>query len=271
MDYRKKQKIDSCIDELGRSYLSNTTDYYYSIQKFVDELNNEEVEYLNNNLELHKIVGVERGNVLNYLLENKQKIRFTEFILKSTNIDLDVNHISNSNKSAFILLAENYLTESNELLKWIIKIIFRRGYVVTKNDEIFLKDLYKKIEFKEQFENWSILRFALKLNNKEQVSLALDKLNILFVILSLKLNKPVFFNFPNLLGVLNNAFNSEFYKSNGDIILKALEVYSRKESVNELDSRKGVFRKKIFLYEQDKPVQNKEFEEITKKIFPELE
>lgn len=269
MDYWKKQNIDNFIVELEKYYIDSSAEYCVG-QGIVDKLNKEEVEYLNENLNLSKIVGVERNDILNCLLKDKEKNKFTELLLKSTNINLDVNNISNSNKSTFILLTENYFKESSYLIKWLIKNLFERGYTIKKQDEIFITELYKGLQSQDQFENWTILRFAVKLNNKEQIRLAFDKLHILFVILSLKLNKPIHFSFPNLLGVLNNAFNSNNYKENGDVILKAIEVYSRKTTIQELDSRKGNFKKKLSDYEQNKPIQNKEFEEIIKIVFPEL-
>lgn len=84
------------------------------------------------------------------------------------------------------------------------------------------------------------MRFAVKLNSKEKFALAYQKHRELFVILSLKMNKPISFNFPNLLGVINNAI--QFYRESGEIILKAMEHYERTRQIMELDSRKGTFK-----------------------------
>ena len=112
------------------------------------------------------------------------------------------------------------------------------------------------------------MRFAVKLNSKEKFALAYQKHRELFVILSLKMNKPISFNFPNLLGVINNAI--QFYRESGEIILKAMEHYERTRQIMELDSRKGTFKKKLTEFETNKPIQNKEFEEIVINLFPEL-
>ena len=133
-----------------------------------------------------------------------------------------------------------------------------------------IKGSIERVTYHNTENGFCVLRIAVKLNNKEKITLAFDKLHILFVIISLKLNKPIHFSFPNLLGVLNNAFNSNNYKESGELILKAIEVYSRKISIQELDLRKGIFKKKLSDYEQNKPIQNKEMEEIIKIIFPEL-
>ena len=117
------------------------------------------------------------------LQNDKEKNKFTELLLKSTNINLEVNNISDSNKSTFILLTENYFNESRNLLIWLIKNIFKRGYTIKKQDEIFITDLYKGLQSQNQFENWTVLRIAVKLNNKEKITLAFDKLHILFVII----------------------------------------------------------------------------------------
>lgn len=91
---------------------------------------------------------------------------------------------------------------------------------------------------------------------------------VLFIILSLKKGKPIGYKFPNLLGVLNNAFS--YYKNSIDIIFKAIDVYDREKEILKLDSRKGVFQRFSREYQDNKPVQNEELASIIKIIFPEL-
>lgn len=106
------------------------------------------------------------------------------------------------------------------------------------------------------------------MDNLEEIVLALKKAKILFVILSLKFDKPIHFKFPNLLGVMNNAI--ERYKEDVEIMLKAIKVYDREEEISKLDAKKGVFKHKIESYQKDKPIQDRSFVTIAEIIFPEL-
>ncbi|MBB1193770.1 hypothetical protein DNC80_08835 [Flavobacterium sp. SOK18b] len=267
MDYWKKQGIDNFIIELEKYYLDCSAEYFAG-QGIVDKLNKEETKYLNDSLDLSKMIGIDSKYILNEILKNKEKDKFSYFLLRSTNINLEVNCIDEAGKTVFILLAENYFFEKSSFLIYSINQLFERNYSVKKEDEIFVAELYKKIQSQSQLESWSILRFAVKLNNKEKFALACQKHRELFVILSLKMNKPISFNFPNLLGVINNAI--QFYRESGEVILKAMRYYERTRQIMELDSRKGTFKKKLAEFETNKPIQNKEFEEIVINLFPEL-
>lgn len=176
-------------------------------------------------------------------------------------------------KTDFILLAEKYLDENSshsELTKQSIANLFEGGYRVKKQDDDYIKDAYNKyaIDSNENFEKWSVLRFIVKLDDAEKIKLALSKLKPLFVLSSLKIGRPIYFNFPNLLGVLNNAI--DHYREDGDIILKAIKVYDREKEISKLDANKGVFKRKTENYQNNKPIQNKYFVEVAEIIFDEL-
>lgn len=267
MDYWKKHSIDVFVIEIAKYYLDCTADYFTG-QGIVDKLNIEETKYLNEQLNLPRIIGIDSTYVLNKTLKQREKDKFSYFLLRSANINLEVNSIDETGKTVFIMLVENFFQEKNGFLIQSINQLFERNYSIKKEDEIFVTNLYQKIQSQNQLENWSLLRFAIKLNNKEKFILAYQKHRELFVILSLKMNKPISFNFPNLLGVINNAI--QFYRESGDVILKAMNHYQRTNQIMELDSRKGTFKKKLIEFDTNKPIQNKEFEEIVTILFPEL-
>lgn len=172
----------------------------------------------------------------------------------------------------FIRLARIFLNEDIDMPEISVRFqkLFNDGYVVKEEDDAFITESYKIYadENTEGFERWSLLRFIEKLKDKEKINLALQNRKVLFVILSLKKGKPIGYKFPNLLGVLNNAFY--YYKNSIDIIFKAIDVYDRKKEILKLDSRKGVFQRFSQEYQDDKPTQNEELASIIKIIFPEL-
>ncbi len=267
MDQWKEQSIEKFLIEIENYYLDCSADYFQNMG-IVDKLNTEEAKYLNNKLNLSKIVGVNSKLILNETLKDKSKNKFSYYLLRTKNIDLEVNYLDDTKKTVFIRLAENYFHEKNSLLIFSIIELFKRNYKIKEEDILFINELYKKIDSQYELETWSFLRFIVKLNNLEKIEKAFYKQRELFVILSLKLDKPIHFNFPNLLGILNNAI--QHYRENGDIILKAMNVYKRTSKIQELDYRKGTLKKKINEYQENKPIQDKEFVEIVEIIFPEL-
>ena len=58
MDYWKKQGIDNFIIELEKYYLDCSAEYFAG-QGIVDKLNKEETKYLNDSLDLSKIIGID--------------------------------------------------------------------------------------------------------------------------------------------------------------------------------------------------------------------
>lgn len=267
MDHWRKQNIENFIIELENYYLDCSTNYFNNMG-IVDKLNIEETKYLNDKLDLSKIVGVSSKMILNETLKDKTKNNFSYFLLRSRNINLEVDYLDETKKTIFIRVAKNYFSEKNGFLISSINELFKRDYKIKDEDVTFVKELYKEIESQDDFEKWSLLRFAIKLDNSEKFEKAYLKSRELFVILSLKFGKPIHFNFPNLLGVLNNAI--QHYRENGDIILKAMNVYDRTFKIQELDSKKGNFKKKIIEYQENKPIQDKNFIEIVQLLFPEL-
>jgi hypothetical protein len=95
------------------------------------------------------------------------------------------------------------------------KILFERNYTIKKEDIDFVTSQYKEIKTPLQFENGLCCVFFVKINDKEKVEFVIQKKRELFVIVSLKLNKSIGFNYPNLLGVMNLAF--QYYRENGSI------------------------------------------------------
>jgi len=145
--------------------------------------------------------------------------------------------------------------------------ILKRGYEISEEDTKAVNNLHTLIKGEDYFLKWCRLRFMVKLKHEALIKLAIKKEKVLFTILSIKIGKPIRFNFHNLLGVLNNAL--EYYKESGDLIIHALHTYDQFDHVINLDS-KEVFVGKVEAYEGNKPEQNRQLEEIIGILFPEL-
>lgn len=267
MDYWKEQSIENFIIELGKYYEDPTASYFQN-QGIVDKLNKEELDFLNKKIDLSKIVGCKKEFVLNKSLKDKEKNNFSHFILRTKEINIEVNSIDDTGKTVFILLAENYFYSKDWFSMWLFNDLFARGYKIKDVDKVYVNQLYKKISKQNEMEKWSLLRFAVILDDAESFELAMQNDRVLFTILSYKLKKPINFKFPNLLGVSINAI--QHYRESGDIILQAMEHYNVKSKIENLDIKKGTFARKKKDYFDNKPIQNKDIEKVICKIFPEL-
>lgn len=263
----KKENILVLIKEIEK-YFHDCSVNYFQHTYAIDKLNKVELEYLNENLNLKETTGANKDNILLSLLDNSDKDNFSYFLLNSLEIELKVNGFDDLKNTVFSKLAKKYFNAKEYFQESLLLNIFKRGYKIKAKDKVFILELYKSINKQNDLEKWSILRFIQKLNNADQIELALKKQRELFVILSFKMGKPIYFNFPNLLGVSNNAI--QHYRECGDIILKAMEVYKRTEKVQKLDIKKGTFNRKRKDYLENRPIQDADFESIAKKIFEEL-
>lgn len=260
------------IDE----YILNLADFYLDCSKVhfrtantVETLNQEEKKYLNDNINLEKIVGEDKKFILNKVLGDKSKINFARHLLTSVNIDLVVNSIDETNKSTFQLLIENAEPTPNYFYYYTMPWLYKRGYRNSKIDEAFLVDFYKnKIKSEKHFELWCFARICYKLNNYDKIEKAFSKDKVILSIISFKTGKPVGFNYPNLLGVANNAI--QHYREQGDLLLDAMKKYDVYNDIVARD-KKGTFKLKEQDFNKFKPIQDTNFNELVYEIFPELE
>lgn len=263
----RKINIDDYIANL-KDFYNDCSKGYFTTCNTVESLNQEEKLYLNENLHLDKLIGVEKSLLLNRVLQDKSKLNFARHLLTSLNIDLDVNSVDESNKTIFELFIENAISTKDNLYHNQIIYLYKRGYCNTKSDELFLVDLYKtKIKSQQMLELWCLARICFILNNAQKIEKALSSDRVILTLISFKQGKPIGFNYPNLLGVANNAI--QHYRENGDLILYAMKFYKVYEDIRQRD-KKGTFKLKEGDYQKFRPIQDTDFNEIAFEIFPEL-
>ncbi len=264
--YWQKINIDNYLKILP-DYYKDCSKPYVNGQNSLENLNQEEIDYLNTNLHLDKIIGVDKNLVVNYLLQNKAKHNFLLHLFAMSNVKLVLNSLDDTQKSIFQLMIENFVDETY-MIRWHLPTIYRRGFKNIKSDEKFLAEFYKtSLNNQKKFENWCIFRICYKLNDYEKIEIALRHDNVIFSILSFKQKKPIGFNFPNLLGIANNAI--QHYRESGDLIIKAMHKFDVWNDIVNRD-KKGTFKQKKSDYETYKPIQNDELNKIILEIFPEL-
>ncbi len=263
----RKINIDDYISHLAEFY-GDCSKPNFRTAGTVDTVNQEEALYLNANINLEKLVGVEKKYILNKVLVDRTKFNFAKHILTSLNISLEVNSIDASGKSTFQLFFENAEALNEYYFRHQIIYLYKRGYKHVQSDETYLKDVYKnKFKNQQHFEMWCSARICFKLNDFEKIEMAFAKDRTILTILSFKQGKPVGFNYSNLLEVANNAMKN--YREHGDLILYAMKYYNAYSNIKERD-KKGTFSLKEQDFYTNKPIQDREFNEIVYEIFSEL-
>lgn len=263
------QKIN--LDE----YLVNLRDYYSNCEKpsfrlahKVQELTQEEKDYVNANINLQGITSFNKECLIISLLSLPGKFNFVRHLIVSGNIELEVNNFLDG-KTTFICLLKQLISTSDEFYSagHLFLELYKRGYESKECDEVFLREIYKDLPTKNSLAVWCIARFAFLLNDHKTFDKAFRNDRVLFSIISFKMKKPVGFNYPNLLGVANNAI--QHYRDHGDILIKSMYHYEVYNDIIERDKKK-VFQGKQKDFEKYKPIQDKEFVEIVMHLFPEL-
>lgn len=269
MIFPKTELIDSFIEEL-KLYYDNPNEYKFTSGNLLSRLQKEEIEYLNQNLELDKIVGCSKNNILNTLINDKSKDNFTFYILFAKEIEVDVNHYNKIKTTNFIDLSKRIFFDDT----WdffMIKNLLDRGYKIKLDDDKYTIALYNEgfVKSNEEYRKWAKLRLAVKLKEGQKLEKAYTKIQEIYTILSFKEKKPRGSNLSSLLEIAINAIQN--YKENGDIILKAIQVYNIEEELVRLDrNNKKTYPRKKAEYLKNPPHQDKEFEEIVKELFPEI-
>lgn len=267
MNFWRETQYKAFLIEFPKYYYDASADYFPS-GSLPSKLNVEEQKKLNQVIDLPKLVGCERELVLHELLKDRTKDKFTFYVLNKLELECEVNSYDKFKNTVFIEIAKRYFEGERFSSQYLILNLFKRGYKIKDEDNKFVVELYGKINTENNLEHWTVLRFATKLANLENINIAMGNLRELFTMLSFKMDRPISYNFPNLLGVAVNAITH--YRESGDIILKSIERFNQADKIKKLDQRKGSFERKRLEYLENKPIQNKEFEKVAIKLFPEL-
>jgi len=267
MMYWKEELYKAFLKEFPDYYKDSSADYFPS-GNLPSKLTSEELKKLNEEIDIPKLVGCEKHLVLHELLKDRSKDKFTFYLLNRLELDCEVNSYDKEKNTVFIEIAKRYFHSENYFGQYHISTLFKRGYEIKEEDRKFVLDLYQEKKNERDFEKWTILRYATKLNDLNKFELAMEKTRELNTILSFKMNRPIGFNFPNLLGVAVNAII--YYRESGDIILKSIDKFNQTNKINTLDKRKNTFKRKRQEYLENKPIQHKEFENLATELFPEL-
>ncbi|RYE58241.1 MAG: hypothetical protein EOP48_03975 [Sphingobacteriales bacterium] len=267
-------KADCFMNQYWEDYFSHFREFYENCEstffKYSDrisELTQKQKEFVNKEMQLEKLVGVSSPLIINTLLKSPTKANFAKYLIRSLNIEVDVHQVIDG-ESTFELLVKSLLLHHDSFYEvYVLQDLYRRGYKSRQSDEEFLRKVYKDIKTQTELEIWCVARFAFKLNDPRKIEKALNKVKVLFTIVSFKMKKPVGVRYPNLLGIANNAFLH--YREDGDICLAAMRYYGVDKEIIARDHKK-TFQYRKEDYEKYRPIQDEEFVNIIQELFPEL-
>lgn len=164
-----------------------------------------------------------------------------------------------------------FLKPLNELPNELYS-LFANGYDLSNTDKMFLKiefeiELYKSSKLREMEILYflSLSTFYIKLKNPKYLFLLPKIERLLCSILSFKAKKIIGYSFDNLIQVAHHTFlKKEFIQ----IFLNSIEAYY---GLNKLldEDKNNKFKNKLMEYKDTNPIQDPQYNEMIKLIFPE--
>lgn len=262
-----KTDVDIVLNYLRKFYKN---DFVLRSREFPLDLiqNQNSIDALNNALKFKS----EKKGFITKLFFERNKPNFLKLICEQDNIHIDTSSLILNGKTAFQEII--YLDSMNQF-RHFTSCLFRKGYELTKEDEIYYENLYDKNYFnyteheKEYIERWAITTILKNLKSKNYAFVLLKEIDkVLYSILSLKHDLIIEFKFNSLLQVSHYLLTN--HPEFGDIYLKAMKVYKRYETQIEED-KSGKLRLKIDNFISNKPQQEERYNTMIFEIFPELE
>ncbi len=191
---------------------------------------------------------------------------FFLYLLECHQIEKNIQALNKEGQSLLQMLISTFDKQPITMEK-SIKHLFKAGYRLTDNDQLFLaKELPKDLNYEQ---------LALRINfyNKlKQRAYEIDKLleieSVLYTLESIKHSRIVGFRISNFIALCNNSL--EYHGDFWIYIQNALKAYELQEKVMDSD-KKGSFKKKLDLHQKDKHLEyNYRYHLMIELIFPEI-
>jgi len=238
---------------------------YVNIAKELEEMDDFELEVFNNTLNLKGKFIEHKPPLVKWIDEAEQKdLQFIEFILKTKEIEFDINTTDNIGRTPLqAILSNDNIPNTLPILA-----LFEAGYNLTASDNLFLSELYEKQKISD--DNFYIYKMCNNLINRNLVHDAFQFSKLLFIIESARQDKLITFKFTGnkWVSFANNAIHS--YSEYWEYIELAFKRYGLWEKLIHLDT-KLTFQKKVEQFYSKIPKQKYDFDEVFNDLYPELE
>ena len=192
--------------------------------------------------------------------EDKHKYQFLIFILEQSSISFDLTLKDEKGNSVLYEAIHN----TKFYAQYIIQLIFIRGYKMNEIEESYLIDRYKDPTTRpEYYENILLALISFKLSTPKLILKSRNILRIIYTFLSFKTKKVVGFKL-NHTALANNFL--QHHQEFSTLFIRALKHYKYYETLKTKPS----FVKKENTILENTPFQETEYDEVLRKMFPEL-
>lgn len=233
---------------------------YSDLQLEIYALSDFEIRIFNSKLNL---INRQRAGmpILNYWIKNSNHKYdyFLHFLLSCKEIEINLNFESITIPNLF----QEVLSNNNLHNDFIIKLLLKRGYKITKEDE----HLYQQVAG-DDMDRLLLYKMCSWLSDKGLVDDVFKYYQLLFTLQSAAGKKIVGYRFSNWVSLANNAI--EHHNKYWDYIEMAFKKYGVWDLVLESD-KKGTFQKKLSTLYSNMPDQNYDFDEVFRDLYSELE
>lgn len=238
---------------------------FNAISSEVSEMNNLEIETLNKVLSFKGKITAGKPPLIKWIDEAQQNdVAFLEFILKTKEIELDINTVDDTGKTPLQAIFQN----ENIHKTLPILSLLQAGYKLTDNDNLTLSELLGGQEI--SVTDFHIFKICNNLTDRDLVPNAYHFSKLLFIIESARQNELIAFNFTGnkWISFANNAI--QHYSEYWEYIELAFKRFGLWDKLIQLDT-KATFQKKVEQFYSNIPKQEYDFDEVFNDLYPELE
>ena len=241
---------------------------YYSydeILELIDELDDFELSIFNNELKIINRDATKKPALNKWISEAKKEDNtFINFVINCKKIKININETEFDGKTIFQEIYENENIHPSQPIEGI----FKRGYIITDNDQRYL---LKKVELGIVNSDKILLySFYNKLKNKGLIDKVKEHFQLLCIIQSAKIKKIVGYKYKptEWIAFANNAIHN--YSEYWEYIEIAFKKYGIWDELIAKDEKRRTFQKKLHKLYDNEINQNYSFDIIFEELFPEL-
>lgn len=261
--FEKAEKKAKVIVAKIADYRKHKSQAFDFIINDLEEMSCFELEVLNKILKLKGKISAGKPPLIKWIDEaDRNDLSFLKFILKSKQIELDINTTDATGRTPLQAVLQNKKIHNAPILY-----LFQAGYKLTKSDILILSEFNEKQEI--SVEDFYIYEISNKLTDRDLVSLVPRFSKLLFIIESAYQDKLITFNYAGnkWISFANNAieYRSEYW----EYIELAFKQFGLWDKLIQLDT-KGTFQKKVEQFYSKIPTQKYDFDEVFKDLYPEL-
>jgi competence CoiA-like predicted nuclease len=238
---------------------------FNSVVDSIDGLTTKELAYFNSQLKLDNPDKNNNPAIHRWISSAEAAdIPFLAFMLTTNKINLNVNLRSGE---GLTVLQHLYQDSAKPIARgYLMRLILKRGYFITQEDEAFFAKLEKSPDNES-----TLLTFkaAASLDDKSHVDWIFDHSKLICILESVRQNRMIGFAYApsNWTAFANNAI--QYYGPYWEYIELAFKFYGLWDKLIQSD-KKGTFHKKLETLYGDFPQQNVEFDQVIRKLYPEI-